>query len=205
MKGLPLVVAAIALTGLCWGSYGPVLHWGQNAMPTAGDRMRPFLCVGLAYFLIAVVVPVVLLGGGAFSPATWTMKGFFWSSAAGIAGAVGALGIVIALSSGGKPSYVMPLVFGLAPVINSAFTLYFAGTWKDFKPVQLGVFIAGLIMVAVGAITVLVSTPKAKPHAAPAASHASSEEAAPEHAEESGPTSEEENRPGDETSESENA
>ena len=164
----PLVIAAIAMTGLCWGAYGPVLHWGQGAMPEAGDKLRPFICVGLAYFVIAVVVPIALLGGGAFSPSTWTFSGFFWSSAAGIAGAVGALGIVIALSNGGKPSYVMPLVFGLAPVINSFWTLYFSGTWKDFGRIQLGVFTAGLILVAVGAITVLVSVPKPKPHAKPA-------------------------------------
>lgn len=183
MKGFPLVIAAILLTGVCWGSYGPVLHWGQNAMPTANDRMRPFLCVGLAYFVIAVVVPMILLGGGALSPSTWTMKGFFWSSAAGVAGAVGALGIVIALTNGGKPSYVMPLVFGLAPVINSAFTLYFMGTWKDFQgePMKLGFFLAGLILVAVGAVTVLVSTPKPKPHGKPAvAATAAPKAAAPQ-------------------------
>lgn len=168
MKSFPLVIAAIMLTGVCWGSYGSVLHWGQNAMPTANDRMRPYLCVGLAYFVVAVIVPTTLLGSQVLT--SWSMKGFLWSSAAGVAGAFGALGIVLALSFGGKPSYVMPLVFGLAPVINSAVTLYFMETWKDFKgePMKLGFFLAGLILVAVGAVTVLVSTPKPKPHDKPA-------------------------------------
>jgi hypothetical protein len=54
------VLLAVALTVLCWGAYGPVLHKGQMAMQ--GSRLRPLLCIGLAYFLIAVLVPWALLG-----------------------------------------------------------------------------------------------------------------------------------------------
>jgi len=50
---------SIALAVLCWGSYGPFLHIGQSKM--GGSRLRPFCCVGIAYFLIAVIIPVVLL------------------------------------------------------------------------------------------------------------------------------------------------
>ena len=49
------MLAAIALTALCWGVYGPVLHEGQTLMES---RLRPFMCVGAAYFLIAVIVRI---------------------------------------------------------------------------------------------------------------------------------------------------
>ena len=54
-----LVLASIGLTAVCWGAYGPMLHKGQMKM--GGSRMRPFLCVGLSYFLIAVLVPLALM------------------------------------------------------------------------------------------------------------------------------------------------
>ena len=156
------VVPAIALTAICWGVYGPVLHRGQATMATPGDKMRPFLCVGIAYFVIAVIIPVLMLRGGLAHG--WTFTGTVWSLAAGAAGAIGALGIVIALTQGGAPSVVMPLVFGFAPVVNTFFTIYMSGRWSDTSPL----FFAGLILVVVGAVTVLITAPKpaGKPHAA---------------------------------------
>src|SRR5262249_42519478 len=53
------VILFTAMTALCWGVYGPTLHRGQTGM--AGSRLRPLICVGLAYFLIAVLVPIALL------------------------------------------------------------------------------------------------------------------------------------------------
>ena len=44
--------------------YGPMLQAGQFGMSTiAGTpaRLRPFVCVGLAYFLIGVIVPALWL------------------------------------------------------------------------------------------------------------------------------------------------
>ncbi len=43
---------------LSWGLYGPALHRGQVAL---GSPMRALLCVGIAYFLIGVLVPLVML------------------------------------------------------------------------------------------------------------------------------------------------
>ncbi len=94
-------------------------------------------------------------------------RGLFWSVIAGGAGALGALGIILAFNAGGKPIYVMPLVFGFAPVINTFISLTEAGTWSEVQTmfwVSLGVVIAG-------AITVLTTAPKAAhgpAHAAPA-------------------------------------
>src|SRR5260370_1209605 len=59
MKNFLLVLAFTGLTALCWGVYGPVLRIGQADM--GGSHLRPFICVGVAYFLIAIVVPGVSL------------------------------------------------------------------------------------------------------------------------------------------------
>lgn len=156
----PLVVGSFLLTAACWGVYGPLLHIGQESFSTGeGNRLRAFLCVGLAYFIIAVVIPLMLMSTGG-QKGKWSAKGLIWSLIAGGAGAVGALGIILAFNFGGKPVYVMPLVFGLAPVINSFWTIYWQNTWKDIN----AFFAAGLILVAVGAATVLFFAPtKAAP------------------------------------------
>ena len=52
MRDFVLQLASIATSIVCWGAYGPVLHKGQAAMQHS--RLRPLLCVGLAYFAIAV-------------------------------------------------------------------------------------------------------------------------------------------------------
>ena len=41
-----------------WGMYGPALNRGQVRL---GNPLRALLCVGVAYFLIGVLVPVVAL------------------------------------------------------------------------------------------------------------------------------------------------
>ena len=106
------VLMSIGVTALCWGSYGPMLHQGQLKM--GGSRLRPFLCVGLAYFGMAVLVPLAVLGVWV-EPGSWSLSGILWSLAGGAAGAVGALGIILAFKFGGRPIYVMPLVFGGHP------------------------------------------------------------------------------------------
>ncbi|MFN7814430.1 MAG: hypothetical protein ACK5SI_17445 [Planctomycetia bacterium] len=112
------MLAAIALTACCWGAYGPVLHFGREAMHSS---LRPFVCVGAAYVLIAVLIPAAILGGWG-ERGSWTAKGIVWSLLAGAAGALGALGVILALGFGGRPIYVMPLVFGGAPVVNTRLT-----------------------------------------------------------------------------------
>jgi hypothetical protein len=149
------IIGAIALTALCWGSYGPVLHKGQAKME--GSRMRPFLCVGLAYFAIAVIVPSMILAGYA-EPGRWTFSGTIWSLAAGAAGAVGALGIILAFNFGGRPIYVMPLVFGGAPVVNTIASVVHEET---FGLISTPFYVA-LVMVIAGAACVLVFAPRAE-------------------------------------------
>ena len=153
------MIAAIALTASCWGIYGPVLHFGREAMHSS---LRPFVCVGLAYFLIAVLIPLVLLARG--ERGGWTSKGVIWSLLAGVAGSLGALGVILALGFGGKPIYVMPLVFGGAPVVNTLLTAFMNRSFNQLR----APFLAGLILVILGAVTVLVFKPQPQPAAQPA-------------------------------------
>jgi MFS family permease len=148
-----LQMLSIATTVVSWGSYGVTLHKGQAAM--GNSRMRPFLCVGLAYFAIAVVIPFLIL---TVSPEASAFKpvGTIWSVAAGAAGAIGALGIIMAFNFGGKPVFVMPLVYGGAPVVATLVSTALAGLWENIGPM----FLAGLILVIAGAVMVLVFAPK---------------------------------------------
>jgi hypothetical protein len=102
-----------------WGMYGPALHKGQVML---GSPLRALLCVGIAYFLIGVLVPVLALsaqgGLGGFN-----MGGTLWAGLGGALGALGAVCIIWAFRNGGLPNYVMPLVFGGAPVINVAVSM----------------------------------------------------------------------------------
>jgi len=155
MNKILLITAGIALTVMCWGAYGPVLHKGQEGLENS--RLKPFICVGIAYFVVAIVVPIVMLGTQNQIAGGWSFSGVSWSLFAGTAGALGALGIVIALSSGGKPVYVMPIVFGCAPVINVFIAIVFSSK-ETGRPSPM--FYAGLILVAVGAVIVLTFAPK---------------------------------------------
>ncbi len=104
---------------LAWGLYGPALHNGQVLL---GNPMRALLCVGVAYFLIGVLVPVAWLSSqGQLSG--FTMKGSVAATLGGALGAIGAVCIIFAFRNGGTPTYVMPLVFGGAPLVNVLYTL----------------------------------------------------------------------------------
>ncbi len=164
------MLAAIALTALCWGAYGPVMHIGREAMHSA---LRAFMCVGAAYFLIAVLVPTALLARSG-EKGGWTTTGVLWSLLAGACGALGALGVILALTAGGKPIYVMPLIFGGAPVVNTLLTAFMNRSFNQLR----GLFLAGLLLVITGAVTVLVFKPQPPAPAAPAAALATSPEAA---------------------------
>ena len=103
MKSLLFVLLGVSLTVTCWGVYGPILHKGQARLfTTAGgqtnDRLKPLICVGLSYFVVAIIVPIVILGGRGELTEGWSMGGITWSMLAGTAGALGALGIILASS-----------------------------------------------------------------------------------------------------------
>jgi hypothetical protein len=154
---LAIVLSFIAMTILSWGIYGPLLHQGQLRMD--GSRLRPFFCVGVAYFLIAVILPMVLRAT-THDRGDITLPGTLWSLAGGAAGAMGAMGIILAFTYGAKPIYVMPLVFGGAPVVSTIVSILDAKNLGEISPF----FYAGLIVVIAGAITVLIFAPRGQPH-----------------------------------------
>ena len=114
-----LWVVYVAGAVLSWGLYGASLHRGQVAL---GNPLKALLCVGIAYVLIAVFVPV-----GALASQN-ELRGFNATGAitATVAGALGALGavcIIYSFRAGASPLYVMPLVFGGAPLVNVLATM----------------------------------------------------------------------------------
>ena len=160
------------LTVATWGVYGVLLHSGQSQMLggegpiDAEARYKSFLFVGLAYFLVAVLCPLILLmiKGKAFSG--YSSGGMLWSLIAGIAGAIGAFGVLLAFGSGGKPWVVMSIIFAGAPIVNVLYALYQhppkAG-WAAIQPQ----FILGIALAALGGFLVTYYRPD-KPAAKPA-------------------------------------
>lgn len=141
---LLFVVGAI----LSWGCYVPLMHHGQTLLK--GGALRAFLCVGLAYFLTAVLIPLGLLGAKV-EPWEFTRGGTTYAVIAGAAGAAGALCIIMALKSGGTPLFVAPLVFAGAPIVNVLVSI----TWHRPKSPPEIWFYMGLVLAAVGAGLVL--------------------------------------------------
>ena len=54
MMWIVFVIGAV----LSWGVYGPALHKGQTQL---GNPLKALLCVGVAYFFIGVLEPVLAL------------------------------------------------------------------------------------------------------------------------------------------------
>ncbi len=141
---LLFVIGAI----LFWGSYVPLMHHGQTLLK--GGALRAFLCVGLAYFLTAVLVPLGLLGAKV-EPWEFTRSGATFAFVAGTVGAGGALCIIMALKSGGTPLFVAPLVFAGAPIVNVLISM----AWHRPKSAPEVWFYLGLLLAAAGAGLVL--------------------------------------------------
>jgi drug/metabolite transporter (DMT)-like permease len=150
------------LTVVSWGVYGAFLHTGQMAMgdPING-RYKAFLFVGIAYFLTAVLAPLAVL---MINGATWSFpqKGLWWSLIAGIVGAIGAFGVLLAFGAKGTPAVVMSIVFAGAPVVNAIYTLSMhppAGGFAMIKPQ----FYLGIVLAAVGGCLVTFYKPNPPP------------------------------------------
>ena len=134
----------------CWGMYGPILHKGQVGL---GSPLRALLCVGVAYFLVGVLVPLAALGG---SLKGFTTQGTVYATLGGALGAIGAVCIIFAFRNGGLPNYVMPLVFGLAPVVNVLYTMALHPPKTPPNPLLY----VGFVLAAAGAGMVLYFKPQ---------------------------------------------
>src|SRR5688572_25928471 len=143
MTWLMFVVGAV----LSWGIYGPMLHKGQVQL---GNPLRALLCVGVAYFLVGVLVPVITLGTQG-ELRGFTSEGTVAATAGGALGALGAVCIIFSFRYGGLPFYVMPLVFGGAPLVNVLFTMWLHPPKNPPNPILY----LGFVLAALGAGLVL--------------------------------------------------
>jgi drug/metabolite transporter (DMT)-like permease len=181
--------AYVILAGLAWGTYVPLIFYGGTELTTKpgtiGGRLASILCVGGAYFVLAVVIPVVLMATRDDARPDWKTAGLVFSALAGAAGAIGAICVIFASKAavdaakleGVNPAtyriYIAPLIFCLAPLINTLvssvwhpkpgdpfhFALEFPG-WKLWL---------GIILVAAGTFFVLYSKEEAEAQKSPAA------------------------------------
>jgi hypothetical protein len=124
-------------------------------------RYKAFLFVGIAYFITAVLAPllVLLLKGSSWS---FPAKGLWWSLLAGIVGAAGAFGVLLAFGAKGTPPVVMSIIFAGAPMVNALYSLSThppAGGWGAIKPQ----FFLGIVLAALGGCLVTLYKPAPGP------------------------------------------
>jgi hypothetical protein len=177
--------------GLAWGTYVPLVFYGGTELTTRpgtiGGRLASILCVGVAYFLLAVVVPVVLMAVRDDARPEWKANGLVFSALAGVAGAVGAICVIFASKAAVDSAkaeqidpatyriYIAPLIFSLAPFINTVVSLFWHPRPGDPFNFHFDVpgwkLPAGIVLVAVGTFLVLYSKEEAessKPRTVPA-------------------------------------
>jgi hypothetical protein len=176
------------LAGLAWGTYVPIIFYGGSELggkPAA--RIVAILCVGVAYFVIGVILPAALFltGQQKWSDVNFNANGLIFSGLAGVAGAVGAICVVFATKSAfgeaaaqGLPRetfkvYIAPIIFGLAPIINVLVSMVWhpkTGQWFKFGfEMPSWKLAVGILLVGAGAALVLFSKEEAevqKPKAA---------------------------------------
>jgi len=144
-------VIFVAGAVLSWGAYGAFLYLGQTQL---GNPLKALLCVGVAYFLIGVIVPVLGLSAQG-SLSGFNTNGLITATMAGALGAVGAACIIWAFKTGGLPVYVMPLVFGGAPIVNVAIAMIIHPPRAAINPMLY----VGFLLVSAGAAMVLYFRP----------------------------------------------
>ncbi|WP_294222357.1 hypothetical protein [Prosthecobacter sp.] len=164
------------LTVFSWGVYGVILHAARSKMPmgpeTPNASLKAFLFVCIAYALIGIVAALVLKARGTnWSFTGDTGSGIPLSLIAGIAGALGALTLVLALGAAATPiikggggfgvaaaAAVMPIVFAGAPVINTITAMVVHPPEGGWSKLPLP-FILGCVLAASGAFLVAKFAP----------------------------------------------
>ena len=167
----------VILAGLSWGTYVPLIFYGGTELTTKpgtiGGRLASILCVGVAYFMLAVVVPVILMSLRDDAKPEWKTNGLIFSALAGVAGAMGAICVIFASKAavdtakaeGINPAtyriYIAPLIFSLAPAINTLLSLIWhpkpGEPWHFSFELPGWKLPAGIVLVAVGTFLVLMS------------------------------------------------
>jgi uncharacterized membrane protein len=101
----------------------------------------------------------IVVSGGMLSlsnqPGAYTMRGMTISTLAGLLGAAGALGVVLALYNGGTPTTVTPLIFSFAPIVGVVVGMLITPPRAAIDPL----FYVGIVVVAIGTAMVLTYQP----------------------------------------------
>lgn len=87
------------LAGLSWGTYVPIIFFGGSELGgKPGARLAAIMCVGVAYLVLAIVIPGVLflMREDQRNEVNLTSNGLVFASLAGVMGAVGAICVVFA-------------------------------------------------------------------------------------------------------------
>ena len=220
----------VILAGLAWGTYVPIIFYGGQLLSVLnpagipqgiGGRLASILCVGVAYFFMAVLIPVALMYSLDGAKPEWRISGLVFSALAGVAGAVGAICVIFASNSatsaaikefnqdiverkqlieaetdtskqeslkselkdfeGGRKQfiaryriYIAPLIFCLAPLINTLLSLVWhpdpkTGDWAIFHLEMPGWKLAlGIVFISLGTFLVLQSKEDVELHKGPA-------------------------------------
>ena len=169
-----MFVAGAALT---WGAYVVTIDHGRSTLaglkmsakpltapPVAA--MRAFLFIGIAYFVLGVLVPAVYLMTNRVDPAKFPndpgflTRGVVLSTLAGLLGAAGALCIVFAVGAARRANVsagaVASLVFCFAPIVNVLISMVIEPPARrpDWR------FFVGMLLAAGGAAMVLYFRPE---------------------------------------------
>ena len=103
-----------------------------------------------------MIVPATVLSAqGAMDG--FNRTGLITATAAGALGAIGAVCIIFSFRFGGLPLYVMPLVFGGAPIVNVVLTAMLHPPKSPINPLLY----VGFLLAAMGAGMVLYYRPRA--------------------------------------------
>ena len=124
--------------------------------------------IGVAYLVLAIIGGALMMKvvfndnfdySGKYFPA---MK---WGFLAGCLGALGALALTFSLTkAGGKPAYVMPIVFGGAVTVNAIAAYFTLHEGETTNPLMW----IGMALVAVGICLTAGYTPHGHPPTKPA-------------------------------------
>lgn len=145
----------VVLTVVSWGAYIPTIHMAQRAIGGKAASLWGFLLVGAAYFLVAVLIPGAMLAFKGEFASIPQSPGLVKAFIGGALGAVGALGIILAVMSGGDKLLVPSLVFAGAPIMATIVTMVLA------PPAQMpgAGFYFGIVLAAGGVATAMYFRP----------------------------------------------
>ena len=174
--------------GLAWGTYVPLVFFGGQMLTgdlknALGGRLASILCVGVAYVVLAVVIPVGLMMTRDDAKPDWKSVGLVFSGLAGVAGAVGAICVIFASKAATDAArlegltgpdiakyrmYIAPCIFCLAPVINTLLSAVWhpnakTGEWAifHFESPNWKMWL-GIAFAAIGTFLVLMSKEEAE-------------------------------------------